>query len=80
MGADAEDTAASLKCAHVAVSGLSIHAPDHSRIVRVVPRMNRSRRAERDEIISIRVRLRACVKHIDIQIDNKIVFFVGRLR
>ena len=76
MRTDAEETAATLKCAHVAVFGLSIDAPDHSRVVRVIPWMNRRRRAERHEIISIRVRLCACVKHIDIQIDNKIVFLL----
>src|SRR5882757_4529329 len=57
MRTDTENTAATLKCTHVAVSGLAVDAPNYSRVVRIILRMNRRRRTERDEVVSLRVRL-----------------------
>src|SRR4030095_7820152 len=80
MRTDTQKTAATLKCTYVAVSGLTIDAPNHSRVVRVVLRMNRSRRTERDEVVSVCVRLRTRVLNVQIQLEKKIVFLLARLQ
>ena len=48
--------------------------------VRIIPRMNRRRRTERDKIVSICMRLRACVLNIEIQLEKKLSFFSARLQ
>ena len=42
--------------------------------------MNRCRRTEREEVISVCVRLRACVLNIEIQLEKKIVFLLAGLQ
>src|ERR1700758_4528035 len=74
MRTDTEKTAATLKCTHVAVSGFTVDAPNYSRVVRVIFRMNRCRRTQRDEVISLRVRLCTCVLNVYVEVEKKIVF------
>jgi hypothetical protein len=76
MRTDTEKTAATLKCTHVAVSGFTIDAPNQSRVVRIVVPMHRYRRTERDEVVSVCVRLRTRVLNIQIQLEKKIVFLL----
>src|SRR5712671_34812 len=64
MRTDTEKTAATLKCTHVAISGFTVDAPNYSRVVRVILRMNRCRRTERNEVVSLRVRLCTCVLNV----------------
>src|SRR5215472_6824260 len=73
MLTQAENTAATLKCTHVPVFGFSINRPNQSRVVGIIPWMNRRRRAERDEIISIRVRLSPRVQNVHVERKKKIV-------
>src|SRR5206468_12933065 len=73
-------TAATLKCTHVAVSGFAIDAPNQSRVVRIVLRMNRCRRTERDEVVRVCVRLYTRVLNVQIQLEKKIVFLLTRLQ
>src|SRR4029077_19673498 len=80
MRTDTEKTAATLKCTHVPVSGFTIDTPNHSRVVRIVIPMPRCRRTERDEVVSVRVRLRTRVLNIQVQLDKKIVFLLTRLQ
>ena len=42
--------------------------------------MNRCRRTERDEVVRVCVRLRACVLNVEIQLKKKIVFLLVRLQ
>ena len=80
MRTDTEKTAATLKCTHVPVSGFTIDAPNQSRVVRIVIPMHRCRRTERDEVVSVRVRLRTRVLNVQIQLEKKIVFLLARLQ
>src|SRR4030095_14057198 len=80
MRTDTEKTAATLKCTYVAVSGFAIDAPNQSRVVRIVVPMNRCRRTEGDEVVSLRVRLCTCVLNVYVEIEKKIVFLLFRLQ
>src|SRR5207237_10121476 len=75
---DTEKTAATLKCTHVAVFGFTIDAPNQSRVVRIVLRMNRCRRTERDEVVSLRVRLCTRVLNVYVEVEKNIVFLLAR--
>src|SRR5258705_11120642 len=80
MLTDRENTAATLKCTHVAVSGLAVDAPNYSRVVRIILRMNRRRRTERDEVVSLRVWLGTRVLNVYVEVEKKIVFLLARLQ
>src|SRR5262249_18019177 len=75
-----EKTAATLKCTHVAVSGFAVDAPNQSRVVRIILRMNRCRRTERDEVVSVCVRLCTRVLNVYVQFEKKIVLLLARLQ
>ena len=76
----AEKAAPALERADISVLGLSADAPNKAGVIRIIPRMNRRRRTEREEIVVARVRLRPSVRHIKIKLDKKIVLFLLRLR
>jgi hypothetical protein len=80
MRPDTEKTAATLKCTHVAISGFTIDTPNQSRVVRIVVPMNRCRRTERDEVVSLRVRLCTGVLNVYVEVEKKIVFLLARLQ
>src|SRR5437667_8618521 len=75
----AEKAAPALERAHISVPGFSADTPNEPGVIRIIPRMNRRRRTEREEIVAARVRLRAGVRHIKIKLDKKIVLFLLRL-
>src|SRR6185369_17233881 len=75
----AEKTAATLKCTHVSVSSFTIDRPNQSRVVRIVVRMDRRRRTERDKVVSVCMRLCTRVLNIQSQVEKKIVFLLVRL-
>src|ERR1041384_1540079 len=80
MRTNTEETTAPLKCTHIAVSGLTVNAPNQSRVVRIVVPMNRCRRTERDEVVTVCVRLCTCVLNVYVEVEKKIVFLLLRLQ
>src|SRR4029077_11807530 len=54
----------------------AVDAPNQTRVVRIIFRMDRRRRTERDKITGIRVRLRSAVDKIDIHLSNEVVFLL----
>src|SRR5438128_8217219 len=82
MLTDAEKgkAATALKCTHVPVSGFPTNAPNQSRVVRIIPWMNRRCRAQRHKVITLRVRFCTGVLNVHIQLDKKIVLLLARLQ
>src|SRR6266516_4833532 len=77
--AQTEKSATATKPANIDALRLSSDAPHHSRVRRIILRVNRSSRPERNKVTRASVRFSAAILKVDIHFSDKVVFVLWRL-